>query len=218
MRSRRLWRRLVPESPHSDACRNSNYNSSSSSGAERRGGTADMGSRRLGRGRVAMKVMVFSSAVVALAACASALGQVQIPHKFSSGGPARAADVNENFEALAAGINASNAAIRNSPAGPAGPPGPAGAAGVAVPAGPPGPAVPAGTVGTGGTADAAASVAIVAAVGGNYATPQYAVANLTASDAWCRLGQRRSRLRSPAWSALRPEFTSFRRLWSFRHS
>ena len=73
-----------------------------------------------------MKVVVFSSAVVALAACASAFGQVQIPHKFSSGGPARAADVNENFEALAAGINASNAAIRNPPAGPAGPPGPAG--------------------------------------------------------------------------------------------
>ena len=189
MRSRRLWRRLVPESPHSDACRNSNYNSSSSSGAERRGGTADMGSRRLGRGGVAMKVMVFSSAVVALAACASALGQVQIPHKFSSGGPARAADVNENFEALAAGINASNAAIRNPPAaGPAGPPGPAGPTGAAGPAGPPGPAGPAGGVGTGGTADAAASVAIVAAVGGNYATPHDAVANLTAGDAWCRRG------------------------------
>ena len=54
----------------------------------------------------------------------NALAQTQVPNVFEDGTPATAADVNENFDALEAAIDA----IPEGPAGPQGEPGPAGGA------------------------------------------------------------------------------------------
>lgn len=71
-----------------------------------------------------------------LAASAAALGQVTVPNTFTSGTPAKAADVNANFSAVVTGVNANAKAITalktqvgNIPAGPQGPQGPQGPTG-----------------------------------------------------------------------------------------
>jgi len=52
-----------------------------------------------------------------------ALGQTQVPNTFSAGQPARAAEVNENFDALESAIDLNATAITQIPAGPEGPQG-----------------------------------------------------------------------------------------------
>lgn len=49
--------------------------------------------------------------VVALAGSATAIAQVEIPHSFEAGQPARAADVNENFTAIEDAVNQAITAI-----------------------------------------------------------------------------------------------------------
>jgi hypothetical protein len=63
----------------------------------------------------------------------SAFGQTQVPNTFEAGQPARAADVNANFDALETAIDQNTTTISQIPAGPQGPEGPQG------PMGPPGP-------------------------------------------------------------------------------
>lgn len=53
----------------------------------------------------------FVSFFVLLFASAIAFGQTEVPHTFQSGQPARASEVNENFDALEAGVDANSAAI-----------------------------------------------------------------------------------------------------------
>jgi hypothetical protein len=96
--------------------------------------------------------------IVLSAASAAALGQVTVPNAFSPGTPAKAADVNANFNAVVTGINANTTAIsalqtqvKSIPAGPAGPQGPQGVQGPAGPPGPQGAKGPSGATGpTGG--------------------------------------------------------------------
>ena len=59
-----------------------------------------------------------------LTASLNAVAETQVPHTFTDGTPAMASEVNENFDALEAAIDAI-------PQGPAGPQGPPGADGVA---------------------------------------------------------------------------------------
>ena len=66
-------------------------------------------------------------AIAALVASASAIAQTQVPNVFEDGKPAKAAEVNANFDALEAAIDA----IPAGPAGPQGEQGPPGADGVA---------------------------------------------------------------------------------------
>jgi hypothetical protein len=66
----------------------------------------------------------------------SALAQTQVPNTFEAGQPARADEVNANFDALESAIDQNAADIQSIPAGPEGPQGPAGPQG---PMGPPGP-------------------------------------------------------------------------------
>jgi hypothetical protein len=89
-------------------------------------------------------------ALVAIALTATA-GDVTIPNTFSAGTPAKAADVNANFSAVATAVNASaqdittlQTTIKNMPAGPPGPTGPTGNQGN------PGPQGPAGATGSTG--------------------------------------------------------------------
>lgn len=102
------------------------------------------------------------TAVVAMAASAAYAGDVTIPNTFSAGTPAKAADVNANFSAVATAVNATaidvatlQSAVKAIPAGPQGP---AGAQGPAGPAGSPGatgtqgPAGPQGVQGSAGVA------------------------------------------------------------------
>ena len=56
----------------------------------------------------------------------SAIAQTQVPNNFEAGQPARAAEVNENFDALETAIDLNAVAIQNIPAGPEGPQGPQG--------------------------------------------------------------------------------------------
>jgi len=49
-----------------------------------------------------------------------AFGQIEVPNTFQSGQPARAAEVNENFDALETAVDQNNAAIQQIPAGPQG--------------------------------------------------------------------------------------------------
>jgi hypothetical protein len=76
---------------------------------------------------------------------------VTVPNTFAAGTPAKAADVNANFTAVATAVNgtasdvaALQAAVKGIPAGPAGPQGPAGTPGATGPTGPQGPAGAAG--------------------------------------------------------------------------
>jgi hypothetical protein len=64
--------------------------------------------------------------------------QTEVPHDFQAGTPARAAEVNENFDALEAAIDQNATAIQSIPAGPqgdVGPQGPQGLQGIQGPAG-----------------------------------------------------------------------------------
>ena len=69
----------------------------------------------------------------------SVVAQTQVPNTFQAGQPARAAEVNANFDALEAAIDANATAITQIPAGPEGPQGPPGPEGVMGPTGPQGP-------------------------------------------------------------------------------
>jgi hypothetical protein len=71
-------------------------------------------------------------------------GQTEVPHTFTAGEPARAAEVNENFDALEAAIDVNATAITQIPVGPEGPQGPQGEQG---PQGPTGDAAAPGSIG-----------------------------------------------------------------------
>jgi hypothetical protein len=81
---------------------------------------------------------------VLLAFSATAFAQTEVPHDFQSGQPARAADVNENFDVLETAIDQNAAAIQDIPAGPEGPQGPQGDQGPQGIQGPEGPQGPPG--------------------------------------------------------------------------
>jgi hypothetical protein len=96
--------------------------------------------------------------LVAIAFSATA-GNVTVPNTFTAGTPAKAADVNANFSAVATAVNASaqdiatlQTAVKNTPAGPQGPPGIQGTTGAQGPLGPTGPAGPQGQQGLQGPA------------------------------------------------------------------
>lgn len=86
----------------------------------------------------------------ALVACLlvhTAFAQTQVPNNFAAGQPARASEVNENFDVLEAAIDQNATAIQSIPAGPEGPQGPQGVQG---PQGPQGIMGPPGAEGTQG--------------------------------------------------------------------
>lgn len=87
--------------------------------------------------------------IVALLFSGMAIGQTQVPNDFTAGQPARAAEVNANFDALETAVDQNTAAIQQIPAGPQGEPGPQGIQGAQGDVGPQGPAgiVEAGSVG-----------------------------------------------------------------------
>ena len=73
---------------------------------------------------------ITTAAVLALLGYASiAIGQTEVPNTFQAGQPARAAEVNANFDALESAIDQNANAISQIPAGPEGPQGPAGPTG-----------------------------------------------------------------------------------------
>ena len=77
----------------------------------------------------------------ALVACLlvhTAFAQTQVPNNFAAGQPARASEVNENFDVLEAAIDQNATAIQSIPAGPEGPQGPQGVQGPQGPQGPSG--------------------------------------------------------------------------------
>jgi len=79
--------------------------------------------------------------VVALISSGVAFGQTQVPNDFTAGTPARAAEVNANFDALETAVDQNATDIQNIPAGPQGiqgDPGPQGVQGVPGPQGPAG--------------------------------------------------------------------------------
>jgi hypothetical protein len=75
-------------------------------------------------------IVLFSSSVV--------LGQTQVPNDFTAGQPARAAEVNENFDMLETAIDQNASDIQSIPAGPKGDVGPQGPQGEVGPPGPQG--------------------------------------------------------------------------------
>jgi hypothetical protein len=98
------------------------------------------------------RVSLIGLALAALALNASA-GNVTVPNTFSAGTPAKAADVNANFSAVATAVNASaqdiatlQTTVKNIPAGPQGP------AGIQGTTGAPGPQGPIGLTGSSGPA------------------------------------------------------------------
>ena len=89
--------------------------------------------------------IVFSILTAAIFIATTAYGQTQVPNTFQSGQPARASEVNENFDALVQAVQVLESTDPvPGPEGPAGPAGPAGPSGPAGPAGPEGPQGPAG--------------------------------------------------------------------------
>jgi hypothetical protein len=66
------------------------------------------------------------AAVFVCLVAGSALAQTQVPNTFEEGQPARAAEVNANFDALETAIDQNAVAIQDIPAGPEGPQGPQG--------------------------------------------------------------------------------------------
>src|ERR1700676_3223964 len=98
------------------------------------------------------RVSLIGLALAAIALNASA-GNVTVPNTFSAGTPAKAADVNANFSAVATAVNASaqdiatlQTTVKNIPAGPQGP------AGIQGTTGAPGPQGPIGLTGSSGPA------------------------------------------------------------------
>ena len=83
-------------------------------------------------------------AVVTLTFSGVTFGQTQVPNDFTAGTPARAAEVNENFDTLEAAVDQNAAAIQQNPAGPQGDSGPAGEVGPQGLTGDTGPQGPAG--------------------------------------------------------------------------
>ena len=83
-------------------------------------------------------------AVVTLTFSGVTFGQTQVPNDFTAGTPARAAEVNENFDTLEAAVDQNAAAIQQIPAGPQGDSGPAGEVGPQGLTGDTGPQGPAG--------------------------------------------------------------------------
>jgi len=68
-------------------------------------------------GSKVVKISVYLGVGAALVICTALAGQIDIPHQFTSGTPARAAEVNANFAALAEESNAQDTrltAIENS--------------------------------------------------------------------------------------------------------
>ena len=101
-------------------------------------------------------------ALLAASASTAYAGDVTIPNTFAAGTPAKAADVNANFSAVATAVNGTAAdvtALQTAvKAIPAGAQGPAGALGPAGPAGPSGPmGLPGATGATGSTGAAGVS-------------------------------------------------------------
>jgi hypothetical protein len=94
-----------------------------------------------------MKMKALTIFVATLFLMGVSQAQTQVPNTFQSGQPARAADVNENFDALEAAIDQNSTAIQQIPAGPEGPQGPAGPQGIMGPPGPQGVQGPAGSTG-----------------------------------------------------------------------
>ena len=74
-------------------------------------------------------------------------GQTAVPNTFEAGQPARAAEVNANFDALESAIETNATAITQIPAGPEGPEGPQGPVGPPGAQGPVGPTGPQGATG-----------------------------------------------------------------------
>ena len=85
-----------------------------------------------------IKKIKFPIGIVALMFSGAALGQTQVPNDFTAGTPARAAEVNANFDALETAIDQNASDIQSIPAGPQGDPGPTGPQGLQGPAGPTG--------------------------------------------------------------------------------
>jgi hypothetical protein len=103
------------------------------------------------------KLTPLFTAVAAIAATAAHSGNVTIPKTFTAGTPAKAADVDANFSALATAVNgtasdvtALRGAIKAIPAGAQGAPGSQGAVGATGPAGPQGIPGPPGATGVAG--------------------------------------------------------------------
>jgi Phage Tail Collar Domain/Collagen triple helix repeat (20 copies) len=96
-----------------------------------------------------------------------ASAQTTVPNIFIPGTPAKAADVNADFQALATAIDKVAASGTQGPAGPTGPTGPTGPAG---PTGPTGPAGPAGPVGPAGSQGPAGATGVAGATGAKGAT------------------------------------------------
>ena len=68
--------------------------------------------------------------IVALLFSGLAMGQTQVPNDFTAGTPARAVEVNANFDALETAIDQNATDIQSIPVGPQGDPGPQGIQGV----------------------------------------------------------------------------------------
>jgi hypothetical protein len=91
-----------------------------------------------------MTLIRYTIVLVMILAAGLTYAQTQVPNVFQSGQPARASEVNENFNALESAIDSNATAITQIPAGPQGPPGPQGDPG---PQGPMGPIGPQGATG-----------------------------------------------------------------------
>jgi hypothetical protein len=87
-----------------------------------------------------IKLIAQSICFFALLISANALAQTQVPNTFQAGQPARASEVNENFQVLAT-------AVDTAVTGPQGPEGPQGLQGLPGPVGPEGPLGPQGPIG-----------------------------------------------------------------------
>lgn len=87
-----------------------------------------------------MRITISIFALVSMLVTGLAQAQTQVPNDFQAGTPARATEVNENFDALEAAIDQNTTAISQIPAGPEGPQGEIGLQGPQGVQGPQGPA------------------------------------------------------------------------------
>jgi hypothetical protein len=118
------------------------------------------------------RITIAIAVALAIAASTARSGDVTIPNTFVAGTPAKAADVNANFNAVATAVNGTAAdvatlqtTVKNIPAGPQGPLGPQGPAGAQGLPGPQGPAGPPGANGATGATGPAGSVGAAGAAG-----------------------------------------------------